>query len=78
MKNWRVSYLELRNRGGSRSTNSATSSGTIQPTSFGMRSGCFTHVMTRNWERSTDEADTVTTSKMSTEEPSTFCAVEID
>jgi hypothetical protein len=43
-----------------------------------MRSGCFTHAATRNWERSEVEADAGAMSKMSTSEPNTSYTMEID
>jgi hypothetical protein len=57
---------------------STTSSGTMPPTSLGMRYGCFTHAATRNWERSEVEADARAMSKMSTSEPNTSYTMEID
>jgi hypothetical protein len=66
------------NKGGARSTNGSTGSGTIPPISFGMRSECLAQAATKNWDKSKLELDTGDTSKMSAKEPSTSCTVAID
>jgi hypothetical protein len=66
------------NNGGARSMNGSTNSVAILLTSFGMRSGCLTQAGTKNWDRSKSELDADDTSKMNTEEPSTFYSMVID
>jgi hypothetical protein len=55
-----------------------TGSGTMQPTSLGMRSECLAHVATRNCNRFEATVDASVVLKMSVEEPKTSCVVEMD